>query len=109
MKFNQLQIGQRFRHQGKIFTKTGPIQATPVGGKNQQMMMRSLVVETVDREAPMESASTTVSIDRNVLVEGIEKYHRACLETLDSLEISRAQSVDRQLTRLKQELLELLD
>ncbi|MBL3590286.1 MAG: polysulfide reductase chain A [gamma proteobacterium endosymbiont of Lamellibrachia anaximandri] len=48
MKFPHLPIGQRFRFQDKLYTKTGPLTASEEGSGNSRLMMKSAEVEPLD-------------------------------------------------------------
>jgi hypothetical protein len=51
MRFPQLPLGQRFRYQGKIYRKTGPLTASEEGVGNSRLIMKSAQV------TPLESAA----------------------------------------------------
>ncbi|EGV50232.1 polysulfide reductase chain A [Candidatus Endoriftia persephone str. Guaymas] len=52
MRFPQLAMGQRFRFQGRVFTKSGPLTAREEGSQNNQLMRKSAEVELLDNAAP---------------------------------------------------------
>ena len=51
MRFPQLPIGQRFRYQGKVFSKTGPLTASEEGTGNSRLIMKSAEVTLLDLAA----------------------------------------------------------
>jgi len=55
MKFTQLQMGQRFRYQGKVFSKITPLMAQAEGADNQKLIPRSASVEPLG--TPSEQAT----------------------------------------------------
>jgi len=48
MKFTGLQIGQRFRYQGKTYRKATPLTATAEGEEQKKLIPRSALVEALD-------------------------------------------------------------
>lgn len=74
MKFTLLPIGARFRYQGEVFSKTGPLAASSGSGA-RRMIPRSAVVE------PLQDDGTTprrVSPQRQAL----DQYHAAAQRLL---------------------------
>jgi hypothetical protein len=55
MKFAQLQIGQRFRYQDKVYRKATPLMAAIDGEDRQKLIPRSAVIEPMDAQ-PAEAA-----------------------------------------------------
>jgi len=51
MRFPQLAIGQRFRYQGKLFSKSGPLTAREEGSGNNRLIRKSAQVELFDDAA----------------------------------------------------------
>ncbi len=48
MRFPQVPIGQRFRYQGQLYSKTGPLTASEEGSGAQRMIARAAEVELID-------------------------------------------------------------
>ncbi len=64
MKFTQLVIGARFRYQGEVYSKCGPLAASAAGGA-QRMIPRSAVVEplTEDGQTPQRRSPQRQALD----------------------------------------------
>jgi hypothetical protein len=50
MKFGKVQIGQRFRWQGRGYCKSGPLTANADEGGHQRLIPRSAVVEPIQAD-----------------------------------------------------------
>ncbi len=63
MKFSQLPIGARFRHQGTEYLKTTPLQADPADGGARRLIPRSARVEPLEAAAsPATAAPSSIPV-----------------------------------------------
>lgn len=94
MKFAQLPIGTRFRFQGEVWCKTGPLAASGPGG-GQRMIARSAVVELLDDggAAPPQRPSRE---------QALAAHHRTCSELLREAATSGPAALDALQQRLDQ-------
>ncbi|MEJ1355419.1 MAG: hypothetical protein RPV21_06025 [Candidatus Sedimenticola sp. (ex Thyasira tokunagai)] len=104
MKFSQLQVGQRFRLNGLIYSKSGPLQAIPEGSGNHKMIMRSAAVELLEAEDAASKATKTATLDPVALRQAIDRYHQQCLVIVESTEPPLSDEVKARLTSAYQEM-----
>ncbi len=85
MKFPQLPIGARFRWQGELYRKTGPMTAHAETEAGQKLIPRSAVVEPLQdgpAKPPAAGASFTADEVQAALHALVERL-RAYAQTLD--------------------------
>lgn len=87
MKFYQVPIGQQFKYQGDIYTKSGPLTAHTENNQQNKLLPRSVNVERLNN---MES-SETGPLDERLLpvkeiIAALEIYHNHCVETLSAIQ-----------------------
>lgn len=61
MKFSDVQTGQRFRFQNKLYLKITPLMAVAEGEPNQRFIARSATVEILDNIPEKETPSPQLS------------------------------------------------
>lgn len=100
MRFPQLPIGQRFRYQGRVYCKTGPLTASEEDTGQSRLIMKSTEVTPLDAAESMQ--------------ESKQRFNRPEVEALCSRYRSelRAAILDRagsQSSLAVRELLDLID
>lgn len=91
MKFHDLDIGQRFEHDGVVYVKTSPVLAGQVDGGGSKFMPRYLMVKLLDDAAPRAKAKPEKSLRAEKVLAAFEAYHARCREVLE-----KAVPADRQ-------------
>lgn len=109
MKFSQVKIGQRFRLDGQVYSKSGPLQAIQEGSDGHRMIMRSAAVTLLATEGESASPAKEAPIDRAALRQAVDRYHHHCQAILASVTSPLSSQADEQLTASYQELLKLID
>jgi hypothetical protein len=84
MKFSQIEVGQRFQYQDKLFVKTGPVAATELGTGKARVIPRYAVLIPADlskRQAhPGDQVAKLISSD--AVVDMFDRFYAECLEIL---------------------------
>lgn len=90
MKFPQLPIGARFRWQGELYRKTGPMTAYAETGAGQKLIPRSAVVEPLQDGAaePPAAAARFTADEVQAALRALTDRLRAYAQTLDGSERS---------------------
>lgn len=78
MKFPQLNIGERFTHQGELYTKNGPLTAIHAASGKQRMFNRSVTVELAS------AGDATPSPKKKI--GSVAAFYELVMESLDALE-----------------------
>lgn len=84
MKFPHLPIGSRFRFDGHLYTKTGPVAASDETGKTR-MIPRWAVLQPVDGEAPPPPPKPARRLDEAAVLQAFEAYHAGCAQLLQDV------------------------
>ena len=93
MKFPQLPVGARFRYQGEIWCKTGPLAASGAGGASR-MIPRSASIEPVEGDASTPS--------RSPRQQALADHHQACSTLLREAAEAGPQALPALRQRLEQ-------
>ncbi|MES9858129.1 MAG: hypothetical protein ABW166_16235 [Sedimenticola sp.] len=109
MKFGQLQMGQKFRLNGEIYSKSGPLQAIPEGSGNHKMIMRSAAIELLEPHSDASKTTKTASLDPAVLREAVDRYHQQCLGIVSSGENPLSIETHNQLNTAYLQIITLLE
>ncbi|MCG6941098.1 MAG: hypothetical protein LJE69_07595 [Thiohalocapsa sp.] len=90
MKFPKLPAGARFRWQGEMYRKTGPMTASPESGGERKLIPRSAVVEPVDATAapPVPAREDFTAAEVEAALGALMQRVRDYAETLDGPERS---------------------
>lgn len=85
MKFNNLEIGQRFEFEGAAYVKTSPVLAVPADGGGSKFMARYVMVRLPDGDAPRAKEEQEKILRAGEVLAAFEVYHSACREELEKL------------------------
>lgn len=82
MKFQQLQVGQRFEFEGKVYVKTGPVAAAEEGAGKQRMVPRYAVLKPVG-EAPAASLKKAPKmLSKELILSLFDGFYAECTDIL---------------------------
>jgi hypothetical protein len=95
MKFQLLPIGARFEFEGKVYTKTGPVQASSSEG-DSRMIPRYASLIPLDGTLPPAKPGPKRKLDEATVLAAFEDFHRVCTRLVDEparleLEAAKAQ------------------
>lgn len=85
MKFHDLDIGQRFEHDGVVYVKTSPVLAGQAEGGGSKFMPRYVMVKLLDDAAPRAKARPEQPLQAEVVLAAFEAYHSVCRKELEQL------------------------
>jgi len=85
MKFPLLPVGRRFRSEGVVYVKSGPMTAVPEAGGKPRFFPRSLVVLPLDMEALPATDEKASGLDAAAVRTAFEAYAVACDRCLAQL------------------------
>lgn len=85
MKFHDLDIGQRFEHDGVVYVKTSPVLAGQAEGGGSKFMPRYAVVKLLDDAVPRAKAKPEKPLQAGVVLAAFEAYRSACRKELENL------------------------
>lgn len=79
MKFQQLPMGARFEYEGKVYTKTGPIQAAAESG-GQRVIPRFAVLKPLDEKPKAEAPRRGRKLDEAAVMAAFEAFCAECAD-----------------------------
>lgn len=79
MKFQQLPMGARFEYEGKVYTKTGPIQAAAESG-GQRVIPRFAVLKPLDAKLKDEAPRRGRKLDEAAVLAAFEAFYGECVD-----------------------------
>lgn len=85
MKFSDITVGQRFRFEGRVYVKSGPLIARDEGSGGQRFIRRSAAVETISGQAAAHEPRPPNAISPDALMAAADAYHRRCLACVDEI------------------------
>lgn len=86
MKFYLVPIGQQFKHQGELYTKSGPLTAHTETNQKDKLIPRSANVEILSNMvSPDEIVTEQQAIPLKDILVTINQYHTQCLESLNTI------------------------
>ncbi|MES9904158.1 MAG: hypothetical protein ABW168_15970 [Sedimenticola sp.] len=109
MKFSLLQIGQQFRLDGVIYTKSGPLQAVAEGASSHKMIMRSAVVTLLDAGGSSQNSDETSALNRERMQKAVAQYHEQCLAIVSSTATPLSTETNSQLENAYRKITALLE
>lgn len=83
MKFTLLPLGARFRFEGRIYVKTGPLTASDEAG-GQRMIPRYAVLQPVDGAPPPAPPRAARKLDEAAVLAAFQAFHDECAALLES-------------------------
>jgi hypothetical protein len=111
MKFDRLPIGSRFRYDGTLYVKTGPLQARPESGGGERMIPRWADLSAGEGEAPDAGPARSPRPDPGAVRAAVDAYHRRCATLLAETcpDAGRREAILATLTEAHRDLLAVLD
>ena len=101
MKFQLLQIGQRFEFEGKVYVKTGPVAASEEATGKQRMIPRYAVLKVFDATAAEAPKARRSALEKDDVVLLFDAFYRECVDiassnegALDRLQAARQRFLD---------------
>ncbi|MGE5027415.1 MAG: hypothetical protein ACM3JK_02980 [Betaproteobacteria bacterium] len=82
MKFHDLEIGQRFEHEGVAYVKTSPVLAGQADGGGSKFMPRYVMVKLLDDAAPRAKSRPEKALPAGAVLAAFEDYDAACRKAL---------------------------
>lgn len=74
-------MGARFEYEGKVYTKTGPIQAAAESG-GQRVIPRFAVLKPLDEKAREETPRRGRKLDEAAVMAAFDAFHDECASLL---------------------------
>jgi hypothetical protein len=85
MKFNDLEINQRFELDGVVYVKTSPVLAGKADGGGTKFMARYVMVKLLDGEAPRAKVAQEKMLRAEAMLAAFEAYHARCREAIEAV------------------------
>jgi hypothetical protein len=82
MKFQLLPVGARFEFEGKVYTKTGPVQASSSEG-GSRMIPRYASLKPLDGTPAPAKAKPGRKLDEATVLAAFDEFHRTCSRLVD--------------------------
>lgn len=101
MKFQHLQIGQRFEFEGKVYVKTGPVAASEEATGKQRMVPRYAVLKVFDSPAAEAPKARKKMLTKAEIIPLFDVFYADCVAivsdsdgAVDRLEAARQRFLD---------------
>jgi hypothetical protein len=95
MKFPQLPLGARFRWDGELYRKTGPMTAHAEAGRTRKLVPRSAVVEPVEGSNP--APPSTEHFSALAVQAALDAYQDSLRAYAETLEGPRRAALEQQM------------
>ena len=96
MKFQHLEIGQRFEFEDKIYSKTGPVSAVEEASGKQRMIPRYAVLKPLGETPKIAKHTVPDMLSRAEVLAAFDAFCAECgdLATQDRFEQARQRFID---------------
>lgn len=94
MKFNELEVNQRFELDGVVYVKTSPVLAGKADGGGSKFMARYVMVKLLDGEAPRAKVAQEKMLRQEAVLAAFDVYHARCRKVIEeALPADRLQEI----------------
>ncbi len=110
MKFQHLQVGQRFEYQGAVYVKSSPLVANHCETGVAKMIPRSAVLKPVDLPDGEKKPHARPGLDAGKVRQAMNNFERQCREALtdSGLDEARQRKLASRFATFHRQLLETL-